>query len=179
MKAIKRSMKALALASAMVMGTALAGVAGNIPNVVTSSPIKGKIIKGPHLKFCPDLRVWSNYNLGPKGEFPYETGCKNCWLKVGVLNMVDMSLWVENGGTMNMPATAARMTWQSGKPPYQQRSVIVTIPALKPGERKLITINVPRNEFFQVAKPIKLEMDYRNTVRECNENNNISTYQFH
>ena len=179
MKVLRKGIRPLILAAALALGTAVAATAGNPLTTIPKSPVGGSIIKGPVPKLCPDIRVWSNYQLMPHREFPYETSCKECWLTVGVLNMEDMALWVENAGGMNMPATAARMTWMSGKPPYRQRSVVVTIPALRAGERKFITIHVPNNEFFQVAQPIKLELDYRHAVRECNENNNVSIYRYH
>ncbi len=162
-------------------GTA-AAVAGN-PSVVIdknklSPQVNQKILDKVPRNLCADLKAWSNYKLGPRGEFPFETGCKNCWLQVGVMNMVDMGIWIENGGTINAPASMAKLTWASGKPPYNTKSIEVSVPALRPGEKKLLTISVPRNEFFQISKAIKLELDSRHAIRECNEGNNVYTYRY-
>jgi len=126
----------------------------------------------------PDLTATSARALHEKEEAAYWGQCVNCWRKVGALNLPTMVASLTNAGGLTAPACKAKLTWQSAKPPYQGESIIVDIPAIAKGETKLVTINVPQEKYFQLAKPITLTLDYNNSVAESNENNNVLSYTF-
>lgn len=127
----------------------------------------------------PDLAQWkANLPLGPKSEFPFSSQCKNCWEQIGVMNLPTMSVWLTNKGLADAPATQARLSWHSGKAPFGHASKVVYVPAIKAGEKYLLTINIPQGNFFQTAKPVTLQLDSRRQVDECNENNNTLTYHY-
>ena len=137
------------------------------PNI----PTKAKIGKA-------DLTAASARALHEKEEAAYWGQCVNCWRKVGALNLPTMSAKLKNAGGLNAPACKAKLAWQSAKPPYQKEFKIVNIPAIAKGETKLVTINVPQEKYFQLAKPITLTLDYNNSVAEGDENNNVLSYTF-
>lgn len=127
----------------------------------------------------PDLAVWrENQSLHHKDEFPFEGNCKTCWEKVGIMNMPDMSVWIMNKGPVDAPSSKAKLTYKSGKPPYQQKAIQVDIPALPAGDQHLVTVDVPANCFFQIAEEITLELDSTKSIDECNEDNNLLTYTY-
>lgn len=133
----------------------------------------------PQLCNKPDLAQWQdNLPLGPKGEFPFEGPCKNCWTQVGVMRLPAMSVWLSNKGMVDAPASKAKLSWASGKPPYQALTVEADVPAIKKGEQYLLTVTPPADSFFQIAKQIELKIDSRNQIDECNENNNTLTFKY-
>jgi hypothetical protein len=130
-----------------------------------------------------DLKGWNNASIHPKGEFPFESQCKACWLQAGIMNLPDMQVWVINGGMTNAPASKAKLTFASGKPPFGNLSITADIPALAKGAKHLLVVDAPYSGgkpqyIFQIAKPVRLELDSTKKVDECSETNNVSNYTY-
>jgi hypothetical protein len=176
---IRRHLALLAAAGLLVMA-ARSGVGQ--PAVIQKEKLNRPVVVAPgSLVACfkPDLTQWqANLPLGASGEFAFEGQCKQCWTQIGVQKMVTMSMWIENKGMSNAPASKAKLSWTSGKPPYGPQSVTADIPALTKSEKKLLQISVPAGEFFQIAKPITLELDSLKQVDECREDNNIFAFNY-
>jgi len=157
--------------------------------VVLSASFSGraqiKKIERPDLKKVPriclkaDLAQWKdNLPLGPQGEFPYEGPCKNCWEQLGAMRLPTMSVWIQNKGQADAPASKAQLAWRSAKPPYEVKTVRVDVPALAKGEEYLLRITPPSGSFFQIARQVQVTLDAAKQVAECNEGNNILTYKY-
>jgi CARDB len=129
-----------------------------------------------------DLGPWvehgnSKSSFGPKAEFPFGP-CLNCLEKVGVMTLPTMSMWIKNNGGTNAPASKAKVTWESGKAPFGNKSMTVDVPPIKAGDLYLLTVNMPQGKYFQIAKPVKIEFDSTKKIDEENENDNVFKYTY-
>lgn len=146
---------------------------------VPKKEIDPKIKDIPKICMKAELAQWKdNLPFKPQGEFPFSNQCKNCFEKVGVMNLPNMSVWIANKGGSNAPASKAKLEWFSGKAPFQKKSITVNVPALPSQDKHLLVVDVPQNRYFQTAKPVKLTLDSTNKINECKENNNVLQYTY-
>jgi hypothetical protein len=165
---------ALALAAYFLAGTSQA-------QVKVKQGLKPPVVTKP-VQLCqkPDLAQWqSNMPLMPKGEFPYESPCKACYLKLGAMNLPHMGTWIANQGKTDAPASKAKLTFKSAKAPYANQSIVANVPAIAAGGQYLLDVAVPQDTFFQISAPVTLELDSDHAIDECNENNNTLSYTYH
>ncbi len=168
----------LVLALALYLGTSDSFAQTQTRQMEKVAP-RVDVKKLPQICTKADLAQWKdNLPLGTKSEFPFSTQCQNCWQQLGVMNLPTMIVWITNKGATNAPASKAKMTWESGKAPFGEKSKVVNVPAIEAGKNYLLTIDMPQGDFFQTAKPVKLELDSAKQIDECNENNNILTYNY-
>jgi hypothetical protein len=172
------------VAVALVLGLYFTGdSSAQVATQPINPAVRPDIKKIPKICMKADLGPWDNYKLMPKDEFPYSGSCKACWEQAGIMNLPTMSVWIMNTGKADAPACKAKLTFASGKPPYQNLSITANVPALKAGEKHLLTVTAPYNNgkpqyLYQTAKPITLELDSAKQVDECSESNNTFTYNY-